>query len=171
MIKRILKLWLKRKMRKKFDESAIHFNEAFEWVSDSPMREWKTKIGCISQCWSRTTTPNLGLPITKIDLQRAIRMFALSRIRYKGDKNMIKRIFRKHLRRDMVIEYGASCPEFEEIFNWIYEAPILEWRIRMYCVSKTRERIETKDKYGQIKSSKIVIRIDKAKELLWFLSK
>lgn len=84
---------------------------------------------------------------------------------------MIKRIFRKHLRRDMVIGYGASCPDFEEIFNWIYEAPILEWRIRMYCVSKTRERIETKDKYGQVKSSKIVIRIDKAKELLRFLSK
>ncbi|GEM_PF-6593781 len=75
MIKRILKLWLKRKMRKRFGESALHFNEAFEWVSDSPMREWKTKIGCISQCWSRTTYPNRDLPIIEINLQRAIRMF------------------------------------------------------------------------------------------------
>ena len=84
---------------------------------------------------------------------------------------MIKRIFRKHLRRDLVIEYGAPCPDFEEIFNWIYEAPILEWRIRMYCVWNTKERIETKDQYGQVKSSKQVIRLGKAKELLGFISK
>ncbi len=75
MIKGILKYWLKRKMRKRFDESAQNFDEAYKWVADSPIREWETKIRCISQFWSRTTYPNCDLPITEINLQRAIRMF------------------------------------------------------------------------------------------------
>ncbi len=75
MIKRILKYWLKRKMRKRFDESAHNFEEAYKWVSDSPVREWKIKIRCVSQHWCSTTYPNQDLPIIKIDLQRAIRMF------------------------------------------------------------------------------------------------
>lgn len=85
---------------------------------------------------------------------------------------MIKRLFRKHLRRDLVIEHGASHPQFEEIFNWVYEAPILEWRIRMFCVYKTLEILE--EEYGELRQRRFIgtrVNLDKAKELLWFLSK
>ena len=81
---------------------------------------------------------------------------------------MIKRLFRKHLRRDLAIEFKASHPQFEEIFNWVYEAPILEWKIRMYCIHESLELIydERKIFHGKTK-----VHFDKAKELLWFLSK
>lgn len=84
---------------------------------------------------------------------------------------MIKRLFRKYLRRDLVIEHGASHPQFEEMFQWVYEAPILEWKIRIFCVRQTIEWLDVKDGYklrGEIDHK---IRLDKAKELLWFLSK
>lgn len=84
---------------------------------------------------------------------------------------MIKRLFRKHLRRDLVIDYGASHPQFEEIFQWIYEAPILEWKIRGFCVHQTIEWLDVKDGYKQRGEIDHKIRLDKAKELLWFLSK
>lgn len=84
---------------------------------------------------------------------------------------MIKRMFRKHLRKSLMEDFGASCPEFEEIFQWVYEAPILEWKIRKYCVFKTIEWFEPKDGYFRPGETDHVIRLDKAKELLWFLSK
>lgn len=85
--------------------------------------------------------------------------------------NMIKRLFRKHLRRDLVTYYGASHPQFEEIFNWVYEAPILEWRIRMDCIHKTIKWLDVKDGYKQRGEIDHIIQLDKAKELLLFLSK
>ena len=85
---------------------------------------------------------------------------------------MIKRLFRKHLRRDLVEEYGASHPQFEEIFNWVYEAPVLEWKIRMYCIHNTLELLYEKNKHGQnIYRGKTKVHMDKAKELLSFLCK
>lgn len=84
---------------------------------------------------------------------------------------MIKRLFRKHLRKLLVEEYGASHPQFEDIFNWVYEAPILEWKIRMFCVHKTIEWLDVKDGYKLRGEIDHLIRLDKAKELLWFLSK
>lgn len=84
---------------------------------------------------------------------------------------MIKRLFRKHLRRDLVIYYGASHPQFEEIFNWVYEAPILEWRIRMDCIHKTTKWLDVKDGYKKRGEIDHIIQLDKAKELLLFLSK
>ncbi len=84
---------------------------------------------------------------------------------------MIKRLFRKHLRRDLVIEFGASHPQFEEIFNWVYEAPILEWRIRVYCIHETIKWLDVKDGYKLKGEIDHIIQLDKAKELLWFLSK
>lgn len=84
---------------------------------------------------------------------------------------MIKRLFRKHLRRDLAAEYGASHPQFEEIFNWIYEAPILEWRIRSYCIHETLELLY-KDKDGRkIFEGKTRVHLNKAEEVLSFLSK
>ena len=84
---------------------------------------------------------------------------------------MIKRLFRKHLRRDLVTYYGASHPQFEEIFNWVYEAPILEWRIRMYCIHETLELLYKEEKSGKIFEGNTKVHLNKAKELLWLLSK
>ena len=84
---------------------------------------------------------------------------------------MIKRLFRKHLRRMLVEDYGASHPQFEEIFNWVYEAPILEWKIRMYCIHKTIEPLYEKVNGHQIYRGKTAVCFDKAKKLLWFLGK
>jgi len=76
---------------------------------------------------------------------------------------MIKRLFfRKKLRLILYKDYGASCPEFEEIFNWIYEAPLWEWRIRLSVAFDAYYKKSDKDKSKWL---------SKAKEILWFLSK
>lgn len=84
---------------------------------------------------------------------------------------MIKKLFRKHLRRLLVEEYGASHPQFEDIFDWVYEAPILEWKIRMYCIHNTVEPLYEEANGRKIYRGKTKVYFDKAKKLLWFLSK
>lgn len=84
---------------------------------------------------------------------------------------MFKQLFRKHLRRLLVEEYGASHPQFEEIFDWVYEAPILEWKIRMYCIHNTVEPLYEESNGCKIYRGKTKVYFDKAKKLLWFLSK
>ena len=84
---------------------------------------------------------------------------------------MIKRLFRKHLRRDLAVEFGAAHTQFEEIFNWVYEAPILEWRIRMYCIHETLELLYKEEKSGKIFEGNTKVHLNKAKDLLWLLSK
>lgn len=84
---------------------------------------------------------------------------------------MIKRLFRKYLRRDLVEEFGASHPQFEEIFNWVYEAPVLEWRIRTYCIHETLELLYKEENGRKIFEGSTKVHLNKAKELLWFLSK
>lgn len=76
---------------------------------------------------------------------------------------MIKRLFfRKKLRWILFQEYGASCPEIENIFNWIYEAPLWEWKIRMgiACLAYYRYSKEDKSQW-----------LSKANEILCFVSK
>ena len=77
---------------------------------------------------------------------------------------MIKRIFRKRLRRNIVIHFGSSHPDFERVFKWIYKAPIWDWNIMLFCIRQTAEY------QGGCKIT-IIIHLDKAEELLEFLSK
>lgn len=50
---------------------------------------------------------------------------------------MIKKLFfRANLRLWIEQRIGASSPNFEEIFDWVYKAPIWKWRIRFYCMLK-----------------------------------
>lgn len=60
----------------------------------------------------------------------------------------------------IIQEFGVHLPEFEEIFEWVYEAPILEWKIRLYCVS-----------YYYHRSQSRTIDFRKAHELLSLISK
>lgn len=76
---------------------------------------------------------------------------------------MIKRLFfRKKLRLILYCDYGASCPEFEEIFNWIYEAPLWEWKVRLDLAFRAYHEQSSKDKSQWL---------SKAEEMLSFLSK
>ena len=75
MIKRLFRKWLRFHLCKKFGEHTQNFEQAYNWVYYSPMKEWKTRIRCVSQCWSQTTTPTIVGPITKIDMNRAVELF------------------------------------------------------------------------------------------------
>lgn len=66
---------LREMMAYKFGESAQNFEDAFNWVYYSPIKEWKERIHCVSQCWSQTTAPAITKPITKIDMDRAVKLF------------------------------------------------------------------------------------------------
>ncbi len=73
---------------------------------------------------------------------------------------MIKRIFRKRLRLKIYTDYGASCPDFEEIFNWIYEAPLWDWKIRLHIACDAYFRSGNKAEWKEW-----------AEKMLLFLSK
>ena len=77
--------------------------------------------------------------------------------------NMIKRLFfRKKLRLILYCDYGASCPEFEKIFNWIYEAPLWDWKIRLDLAYRAYHQQSGKDKSQWL---------SKAEEALRFIRK
>ena len=44
--------------------------------------------------------------------------------------NMIKRLFRTWLRYKLVKHIGEPI-NYEQVFEWIYDSPILEWYIRI----------------------------------------
>lgn len=83
---------------------------------------------------------------------------------------MIKRLFRTWLRHRLYINIGDHS-DFEKIFQWIYRSPILEWKLRIYCICKTEEYV-----YGWITKNsngikEIKYHIDKAESLLDFFHK
>ena len=79
---------------------------------------------------------------------------------------MIKRLFRMKL-RFWVEEYiGASHPDFEEAFEWVYKAPVWRWKIRIHCMMK----FFYKEKFSG-SSEKDPSWITKAEDLYRFLSK
>lgn len=46
---------------------------------------------------------------------------------------MIKRLFRTWLRVKLYKKIGDS-KNFERAFSWIYDSPIFEWKLRIYCI-------------------------------------
>ena len=54
-------------------------------------------------------------------------------------------MLRKWLKKRIIENTGAFSPYIEIRFNWIYNAPVLEWKDRLWCLSFARD-IETLDK-------------------------
>lgn len=78
---------------------------------------------------------------------------------------MIKRLFYRRTIRWWLYEYlGASNPDFEEIFDWVFKAPWWKVRLRYNCFFKCY-KIEEK---GKMKKDPLWK--DKAEELYRFLS-
>lgn len=46
MIKRLLRTWLRVQLHSRIGE-AINFEEAFLWIYNSPIHEWKLRLYCI----------------------------------------------------------------------------------------------------------------------------
>lgn len=61
---------------------------------------------------------------------------------------MIKRILRKRLRRDIATYIGAKNPEYEDVFNWVYNAPIWNWNVMKTCVIQGNSLREAKRLYA-----------------------
>lgn len=54
---------------------------------------------------------------------------------------MIKRLFRTWLRVQLYKKIGESI-NFEEAFLWIYNTPIFEWKLRIYCVRSSSDNYD-----------------------------
>lgn len=66
---------------------------------------------------------------------------------------MIKRLFRTWLRYKLVKLIGEKELNFEEVFKWIYDSPILEWNTMLYLAKKFDE-IDTETCYFKVNISK-----------------
>ncbi len=77
---------------------------------------------------------------------------------------MIKRLFRTWLRYKLVRVIGERETNFEEVFEWIYNSPIWEWKIRLYLSKRYDHLVD-------IHSISCVgeVDLDKAKKLLNFI--
>ena len=76
---------------------------------------------------------------------------------------MIKRLFRTWLRYKLVKLIGEKELNFEEVFEWIYNSPILEWNIRLY-LAKRFDGIDTE-------TCKFKVDISKAQDVLNLIKK
>jgi len=54
----------------------------------------------------------------------------------------MKRLFRKWLRKRIYACQGATSERVENMFNWVYNAPLWEWRARLFCVRCSHELSE-----------------------------
>lgn len=59
-------------------------------------------------------------------------------------EQIIKKMLRKWLRKKIIKHTGAFSPYIEIRFNWVYDAPVWEWRDRLWCLSLAKG-IETLD--------------------------
>lgn len=71
---------------------------------------------------------------------------------------MIKRLFRTWLRYKLVKLIGEKELNFEEVFKWIYDSPILEWNAMLY-LAKRFDEID-------IETCKFKVDISKAQDVL-----
>lgn len=49
-------------------------------------------------------------------------------------ENAAKKMLRKWLRKKTIRLKGASNEALEECFHWVYDAPLKEWRDRLWCL-------------------------------------
>ena len=47
----------------------------------------------------------------------------------------IKKVLRKWLKKKVMSHTGALNPHFKKYFEWIYNAPVREWKDRIWCLS------------------------------------
>lgn len=73
---------------------------------------------------------------------------------------MIKRLLRVWLRLKICKEIGACVLNHDKLFDWIYNAPISQWPVRLYCIRRFQY-------YAQIEPTEERINelLEKAKEL------
>ena len=76
---------------------------------------------------------------------------------------MIKRLFRTWLRYKLVKLIGEKELNFEEVFKWIYDSPILEWNIMLYLAKKYDEI--------DIETCYFKVNISKAQDVLDFIKR
>lgn len=55
---------------------------------------------------------------------------------------MIKRLFRTWLRYKLVRMIGERETNFEEVFEWIYNSPIKDWKMMLYLAKKCDRLID-----------------------------
>lgn len=49
-----------------------------------------------------------------------------------GRESLIKKLLRKRLKKRIVILSGGY--KMEEMFQWVYNAPVHEWKRRLFCL-------------------------------------
>lgn len=50
-------------------------------------------------------------------------------------QKLIKKVLRKWLKKKIIAHIGAFSPSINEYFDWVYNAPIREWKDRLWCLS------------------------------------
>ena len=50
-------------------------------------------------------------------------------------QSVIKKVLRKWLKKKVISHIGAFNPHAKEYFEWIYNAPVREWKDRLWCLS------------------------------------
>jgi len=56
----------------------------------------------------------------------------------------MKMLFRIWLRKKIITLSGSS-KYMEEKFHWIYDAPVIQWRDRLWCLEKSTSLLEAKE--------------------------
>ena len=77
---------------------------------------------------------------------------------------MIKRLFRTWMRYKLVRMIGERETNFEEVFEWIYNSPITDWKIMLYLARRFDECIDS-----QSHPNKFKVDLSRAKEVLNFI--
>lgn len=54
-------------------------------------------------------------------------------------EQIIKKMLRKWLKKRIIEKTGAFSPYVEKYFNWIYNAPVCEWKDRLWCLCFAKE--------------------------------
>ena len=79
---------------------------------------------------------------------------------------MIKRLFRTWLRYKLVRMIGERETNFEEVFEWIYNSPIWEWKIRLYLSKRYDHLVNIHSE-----SLDCIVDLDRAQSILDFIKK
>lgn len=83
---------------------------------------------------------------------------------------MIKRLFRTWLRYMLYKSIGEPT-NYKQIFEWIYDSPIWEWNLRIFCIRSSKETKSgwiNENCYGTIEE---IYSIEDAETLLRFFHK
>lgn len=54
---------------------------------------------------------------------------------------IIKRLFRKRLKKKLLPLYGVNEELFDENFYWIYNAPLTQWKDRLFCACLSSDKL------------------------------